>query len=122
MKHTLVKWIKFLPVMLFVSYYLSATCFYHSHQYSWGMVIHSHFTFPAHDSTHHNHTESQCDTIHLLTHFVLPFIISFFIFCFKEPFIRLSLILPCKVYQHLHSIGLRGPPFPVPTRKRINNA
>ncbi|MDR3268208.1 MAG: hypothetical protein LBT83_03985, partial [Tannerella sp.] len=60
MKRTLIKTGKWMLVVLFLSYYVSATSFYHTHYYSWGTVTHSHFYFPFGDNpVQHNHTQNQ---------------------------------------------------------------
>jgi hypothetical protein len=99
-------------VVLFLSYYVSATSFYHTHYYSWGTVTHSHFYFPFGDNPmQHNHTQNQCLTIHLLSHFVLMFFIAATFF--KTGLIRrvYCRIYRCESHRHLISSPLRAPPF-----------
>lgn len=43
----------------YLCWMLSATCFVHTHTYSWGKVTHSH---PYSDS-HHSHSKSACQLI-----------------------------------------------------------
>ncbi len=46
----------------YLCWMLSATCFVHTHSYSWGKVTHSH---PYSDS-HHTHSQSACSLIDYL--------------------------------------------------------
>lgn len=46
----------------YLCWMLSATCFIHTHKYSWGRVTHSH---PYADS-HHTHSQSACQLIDYL--------------------------------------------------------
>ncbi|MDR2765195.1 MAG: hypothetical protein LBB90_09235 [Tannerella sp.] len=72
MKQTWLNAGKWMLAALFMSYYVSATCFYHTHYFSWGSVTHSHFFYPFDDSpVQHSHTPSQCQTIYFLSHLVL---------------------------------------------------
>ncbi|MDR1517622.1 MAG: hypothetical protein LBS52_05980 [Dysgonamonadaceae bacterium] len=62
---------KYLLVVIFLSYYLSATCFYHTHHFAWGTVTHSHLYFPFGDNPlNHTHTQTQCNIIALMSQFV----------------------------------------------------
>ena len=81
MKRTLVKTGTWILVVLFLSYYVSATMFYHTHYFNWGTVTHSHPYFPFDkDSANHTHTPAQCQVISFLTNLLLIFsIISVFI-------------------------------------------
>lgn len=77
MKQKLIKIAKLLLVVLFISYYSSITLFYHTHYFSWGQVTHSHPYLPFEDSntSHHSHTQGECQTIDMLSS---VFIISLF--------------------------------------------
>jgi hypothetical protein len=73
--------VKCLLAALFLSYYLSATCFVHTHRFSWGAVTHSHLMKPFGDkAAGHSHTQSQCATIALLAGIVLA-VVTFHVFC-----------------------------------------
>jgi hypothetical protein len=98
-------------VVLFLSYYISATCFYHTHYYSWGTVTHSHFFFPFGDNAlQHNHTQSQCQTIQLLSHIVLVF----FTFAVLHKITQIRRVFipnhSYKSHTHLIATPLRAPP------------
>ena len=98
-------------VVLFLSYYVSATAFYHTHHYSWGTVTHSHFSFPFGDNAlQHNHTQNQCQTIQFLSHIILA--IFTFAALHKITQIR-RVFIPTRSYKsHAHFIAmpLRAPP------------
>jgi hypothetical protein len=69
-------------VVLFLSYYVSSTMFYHTHHFFWGTVTHSHPYFPANkDADNHSHTPAQCQTISLLTNLLLIAIVAAVFFC-----------------------------------------
>lgn len=99
-------------VILFLSYYLSATCFYHTHYYSWGTVTHSHFCFPFGDNPtpQHHHTQSQCQTIQLLSGIVLAFLVAAIILATGRN--RRIYISVCRLKAQLHLVLslLRAPP------------
>ncbi|MDR1880026.1 MAG: hypothetical protein LBQ78_03760 [Tannerellaceae bacterium] len=72
MKEKLMNIVKFTLVALFLSYYLSATCFYHTHYFTWGVVTHSHLYFPVDkNAVDHTHTQKQCQVISYLSHIVM---------------------------------------------------
>jgi hypothetical protein len=54
-------------LLLFFSYYISTTSFYHTHRYSWGYVTHSHFYLLINTGDQpapsHQHTLAQIYTI-----------------------------------------------------------
>ncbi|MDR3261764.1 MAG: hypothetical protein LBT78_08005 [Tannerella sp.] len=98
-------------VVLFLSYYMSATSFYHTHYYSWGIVTHSHFYFPLGDNpAQHHHTQSQCQTIQLLSQIILTgFIAAVFL---KIAQIK-RIYIPVRHYKFhllLIALPLRAPP------------
>lgn len=112
MKQILVKTGKWMLIVLFLSYYLSATSFYHAHYYSWGVVSHSHFTFPFGDNpAQHNHSQIQCQTIQFLSYIALAFLITAFIFKLMK--IRRTEIFVRKYKTHFYHITspLRAPPI-----------
>ncbi|MDR1814857.1 MAG: hypothetical protein LBR18_08445 [Tannerella sp.] len=77
MKKYCKNFVKCLLLVLFMSYYLSATCFYHTHYFSWGTVTHSHIYFPSGDKQpHHNHTPAQCELIQILSTIMFTFTVA----------------------------------------------
>ena len=112
MKRTLVKTAKWMLVMLFLSYYISSTMLYHTHDFEWGTVTHSHPYLPFDsDASNHSHTLVQCQAISFLSYLLLAltFVVAFFYAAnsVKIIFIR---IFSCKsLFQPLFS-PLRAPP------------
>jgi uncharacterized membrane protein len=105
------KWGKLLLVALYMSYYLSTTTFYHTHTFSWGTVVHSHFYFPFGDQpVQHSHSQTQCVTIFLLCGLLLT---VFAAFAFRRS-IRIRRVYN-RIFQyiclrHLLFSPLRAPP------------
>lgn len=98
-------------VILFLSYYLSATCFYHTHTYSWGVVSHSHFGFPfGNNPGQHHHTQSQCQTIQLLSCIVLAFLTTATIYKITKIQQRAIPVCRYKIYFRHITLKLRAPP------------
>ena len=112
MKHTLVNIGKWMLVILFLSYYISTTMFYHTHDFNWGTVTHSHPYLPSNsEAPSHTHTPVQCQTISFLSYLLLTlsFVAAFFcnIGIVKKIYIR---IYSCKsLFQPVFS-PLRAPP------------
>jgi hypothetical protein len=112
MKQWFVKSCKWLLVVLFISYYVSTTSFYHTHDFSWGTVVHSHFHFPFGDQpVQHSHSQTQCLTIFFLSYIVLTVFVTFAFRCA----IRIIRIYN-RTYRytcHLHLLfsPLRAPPL-----------
>jgi hypothetical protein len=111
MKQALIKTGKWMLVVLFLSYYLSATSFYHTHYYSWGTVTHSHFCFPFGDNTQqHNHTQAQCQTIQFLSSIVLACLAIAAIYKLTQIQQIFIPVRPHQSYVHLIASPLRAPP------------
>jgi hypothetical protein len=103
--------VKCLLAALFLSYYLSATCFVHTHRFSWGTVTHSHLMFPFGDgATGHSHSQAQCFTMAVLANVVFTFT-AFFILrtTFIIKIIRFKEKI-AKTFSRLISSQLRAPP------------
>ena len=112
MKRTLVNTGKWMLVILFLSYYISTTMFYHSHHFYWGMVTHSHPYFPFDKNpANHTHTPLQCQEIDFLSNIVLTcFIIAAFVF--KSTLIE-RIYIPVRRYKSYSRqifSPLRAPP------------
>lgn len=101
---------KWMLVVLFLSYYLSATSFYHTHYFSWGTVTHSHMFFPFGDNPTHNHTPRQCVTIQLLAHIILTILIVAVLFKVAQVCRIYIPVRPCVSHIRLISLPLRAPP------------
>ncbi|MDR3194812.1 MAG: hypothetical protein LBT76_05930 [Tannerella sp.] len=111
MKKTWLKAAKWMLVALFMSYHISSTCFYHTHHYSWGTVTHSHLYSPfSEHPAQHNHSQIQCLTIQILSHFVLLFLTTA-VFCKIVHICRIYIpVCRYKVYLLLIASPLRAPP------------
>ena len=66
------KIISLLLLTLFVSYYASTTLFFHSHQYAWGTIIHSH----PYTAATHAHSANALQLINTLTNLLFITIIA----------------------------------------------
>ena len=112
MSQMTVKFVKKLLVALFMSYYISSTAFYHTHNFYWGSVTHSHPYMPLDkNSENHTHTPLQCQAIHLLTNIVLTCLVVS-IFVFKSTLISRIYFPVCryKFYYSQVFSSLRAPP------------
>ena len=113
MKQSLIKMAKGMLVVLFLSYYVSSTMFYHTHHFFWGSVTHSHPYFPASDTdaANHSHTPAQCQAISLLTNLLLIFTVAAVFLCkttiVQRIYTRVHTFKSC--FQALFS-PLRAPP------------
>jgi hypothetical protein len=112
MKQALIKIGKWMLVVLFLSYYISATSFYHTHYYSWGTVTHSHFFFPFGDNPaqQHTHTQAQCQTIHFLSNIILACLTIAVIYKITQIRRVFIPVRPNQSYVHLIASPLRAPP------------
>jgi hypothetical protein len=113
MKQTWVKAGKWALVVLFASYYVSTTSFYHTHYFSWGTVTHSHLYFPFGENTpnHHTHTQNQCQLIACLSNIVLVCLTAAFLTFWTRPVRRIFTPVRChKSCTRLISPPLRAPP------------
>jgi hypothetical protein len=112
MRQTIVKTGKWMLVVLFLGYYLSATSFYHTHYFSWGTVTHSHMFFPFGDNptANHSHTPRQCVTIQLLSQIILTFLTVAVLF--KVAQVCRIYIFVRRYVSHIRLIALplRAPP------------
>ena len=112
MKRTLVKTGTWMLIMLFLSYYVSISTFYHTHHFNWGTVTHSHPYVPfGQGSANHTHTPIQCQTISVLSNLLLIFsVISVFIFktgIVQKIYVRVYSFISC--FKPIFS-SLRAPP------------
>jgi hypothetical protein len=110
------KWLnagKWMLAVLFTSYCISATCFYHTHYYSWGTVTHSHFFYPFGDTpVQHSHTPAQCQTIHFLSHPLLILVVAA-VFRGLTPVCRICLpVRRIHAFRRFITLPLRAPPAP----------
>ena len=113
MKPSLVKFGKWMLIVLFIGYYASITMFYHTHYFSWGTVTHSHPYLPTNSEVPtHTHSPSQCLAISFLTNLLLVATV-FALFIYKATLVQ-------KIYirvQHYTSrfrnvfLPLRAPPL-----------
>ncbi|MDR1980416.1 MAG: hypothetical protein LBQ39_02190 [Tannerellaceae bacterium] len=106
------KIVKFTWVAVFLSYYLSATCFYHTHYFTWGVVTHSHLYFPFDkNAVDHTHTQNQCQVINYLSHIVLV-CFSFTVFFHGKTCVRRIQHFIRFYTTHIHPVfqSLRAPP------------
>gem|GEM_PF-891731 len=72
MKRLVINTGKWLIMVLFMSYYISTTCFYHTHYFSWGQITHSHPSFPFDKgAANHTHTQDACETIEHLSNILI---------------------------------------------------
>ena len=87
-------------VMLFLSYYLSTTMFYHTHHFYWGTVTHSHPYLPFDkDTANHTHTPLQCQSISFLSNILLTVIVAAVVIC--------KTIIVQKIYARVYSLKSR---------------
>jgi hypothetical protein len=109
------KILSLLLIALYVSYYVSANFFIHTHDSTWGTVTHSHL----HTESHHNtkngdHTEDSIMMIALISHFEY---VDFHCDYLLTP-------SQCQLYEnkivevthwvtsiHLQNLSLRAPPI-----------
>ena len=103
---------KWLLLVLFMGYYISTTCFYHTHYFSWGKVTHSHPYLPfGKGPANHTHTQDACYLIDYLANIVILFT-AVAALIFAKKFIR-SIDIPdfsCPFHSKLIGSPLRGPP------------
>ena len=113
MKRLLKKTGKWIIMVLFMSYYISTTCFYHTHYFSWGQVTHSHPYMPFDKgAVKHTHTQEACQTIDHLSN-ILIVLFAAVILLFKERLVR-SVYSPVYRFISYFKYGnslLRGPPY-----------
>ena len=96
-------------VILFLSYYISTSMFYHTHYFYWGTVTHSHPYFPFDkNSANHTHTPFQCQTIGVLSNLLLVFFVAAAFVC-KTVVVR-------KIYSRVHTYKSRFQPLFSPLR------
>ena len=112
MKRFLISAGKWLVMVLFMSYYISTTCFYHTHNFSWGQITHSHPYFPLDKGQiKHIHTQEACQTIDHLSN-ILIVLFAATILLFKANVTR-SVYTPIYCFiSYFKYIGspFRGPP------------
>ena len=96
-----------------MSYYISTTCFYHTHYFSWGQITHSHPYLPIKGQVKHTHTQEACQTIEHLSD-ILIVLIAATILLFKAKLIRSVSTPVCRIISYFKHTGtlLRGPPCP----------
>jgi hypothetical protein len=107
---TIAKW---MLITLFVSYYMSATLFSHTHYFAWGTVTHSHPYNPFSDKPlNHSHTPGQCLIIALLTHIVAVCTATAYV-VFATVLMQ-RIVLPTRRLRHCSQqrfSPLRAPPY-----------
>ena len=112
MSRELAKTGRWMLVILFLSYYISTTMFYHTHHFYWGTVTHSHPYFPFDkNSTNHTHTPAQCLTINILSALLLTFFVASAIICRTD--VVKKIIIRVHSYKSLFQVvfsPLRAPP------------
>ncbi len=112
MRQKLIKLAKLLLIVLFVSYYGGTTLFYHTHEFGWSKVTHSHPFFPVKDSPGHSHTPDQCQAIDYLSSIILlVFIVSFLVFnaqILSRVYNHICLYIS---QRHVLYASLRAPPI-----------
>jgi hypothetical protein len=99
-------------LMLFCSYMVNITCFYHSHVVNGQFVMHSHPYKGTPDNPGHNHTTAQLISITLLAHFAaLSVALAGLIYLFSGRRIILNLFRTFFYKQaQIRSYSLRAPP------------
>jgi len=115
MKRQLVNIGKFMLLALFISSYISATAFYHTHHFSWGTVTHSHPYLPSDDNpSGHTHTQNEYLVITLLSTIVLTIPVTAF-FLFRATLIQRVYTWTRRYESFTHPVFyfLRGPPVAV---------
>ena len=118
MKQQLINIGKVFLLVLFISNYISATAFRHTHYFSWGIVTHSHPFLPFSDKSTegHTHTQSECVFISILSNIVLTGgVITVALFIFNRLFIRKihAWVDDYKSHAYLVFSPLRAPPVTV---------
>jgi hypothetical protein len=113
MKPSLVKFGKWMLIVLFMGYYISITMFYHTHYFPWGTVTHSHPYMPTNSETSsHTHTQSQCLAISSLANLLL--VVAVFAFFICKPDLVQKIYIRVRHYvsffRYVFS-PLRGPPI-----------
>jgi hypothetical protein len=104
-------------LILFLGYYGSITLFYHSHIVNGDTIVHSH---PSRTNSHgvpiHSHTDKGFITVHLLSCFVVSFILVYFNFRTIAPIVN-KIVLKTKQGSANHTFyylySLRGPPLDI---------
>lgn len=104
--------LKYLLVVLFVSYYVGGIAFTHVHHYPTYSIIHSHPYLPGADGqTHHSHSTDALSTIEVLSHVVLD-MLPVFALCMT--WMLLFVLFPQPAYLTLLRLArycsLRAPP------------
>ncbi|MEG1545517.1 MAG: hypothetical protein RR382_13520 [Tannerellaceae bacterium] len=105
--------LKFLLVVLFVSYYVGGTAFVHTHYYHQHLITHSHPYLPGSDGLpHHAHTTAAFETIELLNTLLVE-VPPFFALCMGW-----MLLAVCKSFRRYITCArtvlcanLRAPPY-----------
>ena len=100
-------------MVLFMGYYISTTCFYHTHYFSWGQITHSHPYLPFDKGPlKHTHTQDACQTIDHLSN-VLIVLFAAAILLFKAKLVRSVCSPVYRFISYFKYTGspLRGPPY-----------
>ena len=109
MGKTLVNAGKWMIIILFIGDYISVTCFYHTHYFSWGTVTHSHPFWPSNsENPNHNHTSAQCQTINFLSFLLLTFSVASVVIC--------ETVIVKRIYVRVHSYNSLFQPLFSPLR------
>jgi hypothetical protein len=103
-------------LLLFFSYYISTTSFYHTHRYSWGYVTHSHFYLLINTGNQptpsHQHTVAQIYTIAFLSYIAFTLLIAFPILKKLEIIRRIySLVRKYRAFPRYIYLPSRAPPL-----------
>lgn len=102
-------------LLLYLSYYISTTSFYHTHQYAWGCITHSHFYIPfggnGNPVNSHQHTPAQFQAIALLSQLAFVCLFAGFVL-FATTVVRYVFTSVRRYTPHTHLIHslLRAPP------------
>ena len=115
MKQFVIRIGSILMLLLYLSYYISITSFYHTHQYAWGYIIHSHFYIPFEGNGNpvdsHQHTAAQFQAIALLSQLAFICLFAGFVL-FAAIVVRYVFASIRRYTPHTHLIHslLRAPP------------
>lgn len=106
-------------LLLFFSYYISTTSFYHTHHYTWGCVTHSHFYFlvdtGGQSVPSHQHTSAQIYTIAFLSYIIFTLFTAFPMLKKLETVRRIySPVRRYYAFPHYIYLPLRAPPLSIP--------
>jgi len=109
--------VKYFLTLLFVTYYFSASLFFHSHVINGKEIVHSHFYWGTNNANgepiEHSHTQDELFTLQIISQFVTT-VVAVGLFLRMTQFLLNEFLIPLREsffeITPVFSYSLRGPP------------